>query len=375
MTTNILAIDIGGTYTKLALVDPEGNTDHVASIPTAGGGGVDRFLLSVGENARQVIDRSEEGKVVGVGIGVAGFVDPDHTKMTFNPNIAWLEGANLKDYFMNRLNLSVYVEIDSNAAALAEAVHGNGKNSHRLLVLAIGTGLGGGMTVDGQILRISNECLGDIGHIIVEPGGSQCASGCHGCAEAMVSASALQRYASEFIVEDQKSVYYEQVKRGKIIQVSEIIEAAKQKDKAAEKAVQKLGMFLGIALASMVPVLAPDQICIAGGISEAGSILLDATNKSFQKFVGPPYAEGVIIQKAVLGWQSVLVGAAEAFRRNQIFDRGLHGFNLTTHDKKNKNHIEKEKRNEKLKSYKYSNGSKHGYYSDSRLRTCRGGAC
>ena len=316
MTTYILAIDIGGTHTKLALVDPEGNTSDVTSISTTGENGVDGFLLSVEENARQLINRFEEGKVVGVGIGVAGFVDPAHTKMTFNPNIAWLEGENLKDYFTNRLNLPVYVEIDSNAAALAEAVHGSGKNSHRLLVLAIGTGLGGGMTVDGQILRISNECLGDIGHIIIDPGGSQCASGCRGCAEAMVSVSALQRYVSEFIIDDQNSVYYELVKEGKIIQVTEIIEAAKQKDQAAENAVRKLGMYLGIALASMVPVFAPDRICIAGGISEAGPILLDATNKSFRKFVGPPYAEGVTIQKAVLGWQSGLVGAAEAFRRS-----------------------------------------------------------
>jgi len=316
MTTYILAIDIGGTHTKLALVDPEGNTSDVTSISTTGENGVDGFLLSVEENARQLIDRFEEGKVVGVGIGVAGFVDPAHTKMTFNPNIAWLEGVNLKDYFSNRLNLPVYVEIDSNAAALAEAVHGCGKNSHRLLVLAIGTGLGGGMTVDGQILRIANECLGDIGHIIIDPGGSQCASGCRGCAEAMVSVSALERFASEFIIEDQKSVYYEHVKRGKIIQVQEIIEAARQKDQAAEKAVRKLGMYLGIALASMAPVLGPDRICIAGGISEAGHILLDATNESFRKLVGPPYAEGVRILKSVLGWQSVLVGAAEAFRRS-----------------------------------------------------------
>lgn len=316
MSAYILAIDIGGTHTKLALVGPSGNTEHVISIPTSGEKGVNRFLQSVEENAHQVISQSEDSVVAGVGIGVAGFVDPDHTKMTFNPNIAWLEGVELKDFFTKKLNLPVYIEIDSNAAALAEAVNGGGKNSHRLLVLAVGTGLGGGMSIDGHILRIANECLGDIGHIIVEPGGLQCTSGCHGCAEAMVSVSALERYVSEFIAEDQNSVNYEQMKKGIKIQTPEIIKAAKQGDRAAEKAVQKLGMYLGIALASMVPVLAPDRICIAGGISEAGPILLDATNESFRKFVGPPYAEGVTIQKAVLGWQSVLVGAAEAFRRS-----------------------------------------------------------
>jgi len=316
MGAYVLAIDIGGTNTKLALVDKDGKTEHVTSIPTSGEKGVTGFLQLVEENARQVIKHSGEGMVVGVGIGVAGFVDPDHTKMIFNPNIAWLEGVELKDYFTKKINLPVYVEIDSNAAALAEAVHGGGKNSHRLLVLAIGTGLGGGMTVDGQLLRIANECLGDIGHIIVEPGGSHCAAGCRGCAEAMVSASALERYASEYIAEDQNSNNFELMKKDKMIQTSEIIRAAKQGDRAATKAVQKLGMYLGIALASMVPILAPDRICIAGGISEAGSILLDAANESFRKIAGPPYAKRVTIQKAVLGWQSVLIGSAEAFRRS-----------------------------------------------------------
>ena len=315
MDSVVLAIDIGGTNTKLALVDGHGKTGQVKSIPTSNDQGLDAYLSKVICKAKS-ISKDSHDELEGVGIGIAGFVDRQHKQMTFNPNIPWLEGVNLKHRFSQALGMPVYVEIDSNAAALAEAVYGNGKGSERLLVLSVGTGLGGGMVVNGKILRIANECLGDIGHIIVEPGGSQCASGCHGCAEAMVSVSALERYASEFIVEDQKSVHYERVKRGKIIQVPEIIKAAKQKDRASEKAIQKIGMYLGIALASMVPVFAPDQICIAGGISEAGPILLDATNESFFRIAGAPYAEGVKIQKAILGWQSVLVGAAEAFRRS-----------------------------------------------------------
>ena len=92
--------------------------------------------------------------------------------------------------------------------------------------------------------------------------------------------------------------------------------AARQGDNASEKAIQKLGKYLGIALASMAPVLAPDRVCIAGGISEAGEILLNATQTSFLKTVGPPYAEGMTILKALLGWRAVLVGAAEVQRKN-----------------------------------------------------------
>jgi glucokinase len=192
-------------------------------------------------------------------------------------------------------------------------------------VLSLGTGLGGGMVVDGNILRISNECLGDIGHVIVEPGGSQCAAGCRGCAEAMVSVSALERYAVEFMSEDTNSIGYDLLKKGGNLLTPDIIKTAQLGDQAAVKAIQKLGKYLGIALASMTPVLAPDRICIAGGISEAGGILLDAIQISFLGIVGPPYAKGVIIQKALLGWRAVLVGSAEVQRKEQRIDREYPG--------------------------------------------------
>lgn len=312
--TRVLAIDIGGTNTKLALVEPSGKVGEVTSTPTDGEMGVDHYLRSLVRAAEDVISNNHE-EVEGVGIGVAGFIDPAHTKMTFNPNISWMEGVNLKDFFCDKLKLPVVLEIDSNAAALAEYAYGNGKDSRRLLVFTIGTGLGGGMIVQGDILRIAHECLGDVGHILVEPGGLQCASGCKGCAEAMVSASALERYAMEFISQDKKSKLYALLLSGGKIHTPEIIKAAHEGDIAAEKAIHKLGDYLGIALASITPLMAPDRICIAGGVSEAGSILIDAAKKNFHKMVGPPYAEGIKIHKAKLGWQTVLIGAAEAYRK------------------------------------------------------------
>lgn len=322
--TYILAIDIGGTNTKLALIDPVGKVGEVTSIPTDGKLGLDKYMHAVLNAAEKVILENKKD-VEGVGIGVAGFIDPLHTKMTYNPNIAWLEEVVLNDFFSNQLNIPVNIEIDSNAAALAEAIHGNGKDSQRLLVFTIGTGLGGGMIIDGNILRIANECLGDVGHVMVEPGGPQCAAGCKGCAEAMVSAPALEKYAAELITQKKNSLIDNKTETGKIIQTSEIIKAAQEGDEISIKAIQKLGRYLGIALASITPVLAPDKICIAGGISEAGPILLDAAQSSFYEIAGPPYAEGVSIQKALLGWQSVLVGAAVAQRRNVTMEQWSHG--------------------------------------------------
>ena len=316
MNDLILAIDIGGTNTKLALVNPKGEAGQVISLPTSNDAGADGFLEEIVIQARKLLDEIDGFSVAGVGVGVAGFVDPEHTKMVYNPNIEWLEGVPLKEYFAEKLNLPVYVEIDSNAAALAEAAFGGGKNSHRLLVLSVGTGLGGGMTIGGEILRISNECLGDIGHVIVEPDGLQCTAGCRGCAEAMVSVSALEKYAEEFGAEDENSILYNLLKNGEEIKTPAIISAAQHGDLAAKKAIVKIGKYLGIALASIVPIFTPDQISIAGGVSEAGQILFEATQASFLELVGSSHARGEMIQKSVFGWQSVLVGAAVAQRRD-----------------------------------------------------------
>jgi len=314
--TQVLAIDIGGTNTKIAIVESSGKVGEVTSTPTNGVLGVDNYLHNVVQEAKKAI--SKEHQIIdGVGIGVAGFVDSAHTKMTYNPNIAWLENVSLEDYISSRLDLPVFIEIDSNAATLAEAVHGNGRDSKRLLVLTIGTGLGGGMTINRVILRISNECLGDIGHVIVEPGGPQCAAGCKGCAEAMVSSSALERYYLELLQTNQQ-VNQKNSNNDKIMSAYEIIKSAHSGNRVSIKAIQKLGKYLGTALASITPIFAPDKICVAGGISEAGAILLESTRSNFFDIAGPPYAKGVTIEKAMLGWQSVLVGAALAYQRSKI---------------------------------------------------------
>lgn len=298
----ILAIDIGGTNTKLAPVDRQGKLGLVKTIPTLAEGGPDGYLDSILDSAWQMMD-GDVNRFIGIGIGVAGFIDPDHACMTFNPNISWLEGVQLKRKFSERFNLPTTLEVDSNAAAIAEYMIGNGRGSQRLLVLTIGTGLGGGMTISGNVLRITHECLGDIGHVMVEPGGPSCGSGCKGCAEAMVSAPALERYAEQLSIAQGDSPPLR-------LKTPEIIASARAGNESARGAIQKLGHYLGIALASMAPMLEPDCICIAGGVSEAGSELIDAAVKSFTHHTGRPYSKDVVIRKALLGWQSVLVGAA-----------------------------------------------------------------
>ena len=314
MKNAVMAIDIGGTNTKIGLVATAEVVGDVISIPSVGHINFDQYTDALLEAVKKV--KKQYGNPInGIGIGVAGFVDNAHSRMVFNPNIGWLENFPLAEYLGNAFDQPVFVEVDSNAAALAEAIHGNGQSSQRLLVLTIGTGLGGGMVVDGEILRISNQCLGDVGHVIVEPGGPQCLSGCRGCAEAFVSGLALENRAKVLASQHPTSGLGTLLRQHDRITGREVIDLAKSGEKYAIAAIEALGYYLGIAIASMAPIFSPDTICIAGGISEAGPVLIDATKKSFHQIAGSEYGKEVEIKKAYFGWQAVLIGAAAAFKK------------------------------------------------------------
>jgi glucokinase len=306
-----IGIDIGGTSTKIARVTSQGEVQDILTLPTSGNQGVEAYIHSVLDKAEEFLQRTPPGiSDAGIGLAVAGFVDPLHTRMVFNPNIGWLENYPLHQTFSNRFDLPVQLEIDSNAAVLAEHHFGVGAGYKRFFVYSIGTGVGGGMVVDGELLRISNECLGDIGHVIVEPGGPECTAGCKGCAEAMISAPGLERLTRQLAPDYPTSRLHSNFQDGNTASTQDIIHAAKAGDELAIRAIEQVGKWLGIALASITPVFAPDCIAIAGGVSEAGELIRNAAEEKFRSICGGAYAAAVEVRSAKLGWQAVVVGAA-----------------------------------------------------------------
>ncbi len=249
-----LGIDIGGTNTKIAVVSETGEVLQSSSIPTDLRNGVDSLL-------GQIVGRV--GKAAAVGVSVAGFVNAERSQMIYNPNLPALENYPLKAALEARLGLPVTLDADSNSACFGEYRVGAGVGSRRFLCLVLGTGAGGGMIVDGEVVRLAHEGLGDLGHVIVQPDGPQCSAGCRGCLEAMLQAEA-----------------------------------------------EPLGRYLGLALATYAAILFPDRIAIGGGRAEAGDALLKPAEEVFRATTGPFYQEGVTIHKARLGWQASVVGAA-----------------------------------------------------------------
>ena len=298
----VVCLDIGGTSTKAGLCGPSGEVQQLGSIPSRGP--VDAFAEQLSELVRQSVEAAP-GPVVGLGVAVAGFLDEARDQLIYNSNLAWLERFPLRRFLAEHFDGPVELEVDSNAAALAEYYLGSGNGSSRFLCLAAGTGLGVGMVVNGHALRFVYGCMGDAGHVIVQPNGPLCACGGHGCAEVLISAP---RLAEEY--RTAKGIAGE-------LTLREVIEASRGGDKTATAILERAGEWLGLATASLANIFYPDRIAYAGGLAEAGAVVLDSAQRAFEYAAGNFTKERVTVGRAKLGAMSTLTGAAYALYSNR----------------------------------------------------------
>jgi glucokinase len=298
----VLCVDIGGTSSKVAVLNSLGELQFVNSLPTVPP--VDQYIDGLLALIQKTVAQAEKHALIptGIGVAVAGFLTPQRDRLFYNSNLAWLEGYPLRDRIIDRFPAPVELESDSNSACMAEQRFGCGRESKRFLCLTVGTGLGVGMAVDGEPLRIAHGCLGDIGHIIVQPHGLLCSCGGQGCAEALLSAPYLARLWAE-----------KTGANGIEISLRNVIEAARGRDPDAIAILQDAGDHLGVATASMANILFPDVIAVAGGLSAAGDFVLQPAESSFRKSASILSQENVIFSQATLGSQATLVGAAWPF--------------------------------------------------------------
>ena len=290
------AIDIGGTGTKIGVVAEDGSIVRRRTVATATHGEPIPLVEAITSSLRLILDARETQRnpVTGVGVSVAGFLNQEHSAMVHNANLPALRNFPLRRALEDGLSLDCRLEVDSNAAVVAEHRHGAGRGSTRLLGVAVGTGLGGGVIIDGELLRYTGECAGDLGHIIVAPNGRLCTCGARGCLEAMVNSAALSERA-----------------RGR--KARDIVNSARQGDKLARKALAETGRWLGLGLAALSPIFSPDRIVVGGGIAAAGELLLDSVRASYREHARPEFRDTArVVGSTFEGWDG-MVGAASLF--------------------------------------------------------------
>lgn len=312
-----VGVDIGGTKIAAGLVDEHGQvvrherTESPATQPA-------EIVRTIGELVRSLTATlGEDQPVEAVGASAAGFVDKQRATLVFAPNLAWRDEP-LKDHLEKELGLPVVVENDANAAAWGEFTFGAGADVENLLMLTIGTGVGGGIVMDGELVRGGFGMGGEVGHINLVPGGVLCGCGNLGCLESYGSGSALVRMTRVAAIEQPgPAAGLLQRAGGDVAAISgpHVTQAAQEGDPFAVERLAELGDWIGQGVASLTAVLDPTVLVIGGGVSEAGDLLLDPVRESFARHVtGRGHRPLLEVRRAELA-NAGMVGVADLARR------------------------------------------------------------
>jgi glucokinase len=317
-----IGVDIGGTKVLAGLVDERGEVIVRARRPTPSRDprAVERTIAEVVKELSTSDQIGSAREICGVGIGAAGFVDADRAKVLFAPHLAW-RNEPLRDAVTAAVGLPVIVENDANAAAWAEWRFGAGRGETRLVCVTLGTGIGGGIVLDGVVQRGRWGMAGEFGHMVVVPDGRRCECGNRGCLEQYASGNVLGREARELAAAGSPVTMQlvERVGGDHSALVGPLItQAAREGDATAIELFEEVGRWLGIGLANLAAALDPGMFVIGGGVSDAGELLLAPARESFRKtLTGRGFRPMPQIVKAALGPEAGLVGAADLARESR----------------------------------------------------------
>lgn len=309
-----IGIDIGGTKIAAGVVTEAGEIIASSRVktPRVGIGTVQSAVVDLVQELRK------EHEVAAVGVGAAGFVNASRSAILLAPNLGWKD-VPLKENLESRLGLTVVIENDANVAAWGEYKHGAGRGLSEMVCVTVGTGIGGGLVLGGQLFRGSHGVAAEIGHMCVDPGGRLCGCGKRGCWEQYASGNALVREA-RYLASERRHEAAKLLALGdgtpEGVKGAHITKAAQEGDPVALGAFDSIARWLGVGMADVTALLDPGVFVIGGGVSEAGDLLLGAVKRAYKESVSGsdirPIAE---VRLAELGNKAGVVGAADLARR------------------------------------------------------------
>ena len=275
MKTCAVGIDLGGTNIKGGLVRRDGTVVIKKSIKTEADGGADHVIQRI---AGLVSDLVAEGKIdraeiAGVCVGSPGPLDSKTGVIFDAPNLGWRD-VSMRENLEPLVGMPVFVENDANVAAYGEAWVGAAKDSKCTILLTLGTGIGGGIVIDGELWRGVTDTAAELGHMSINYDGPVCGCGTRGCIEVYASAPAVARRMREAVESGRDSSLKAKILGGIEVDSKAIYEAAVEGDALSREIIEETGRFLGIAVASYVNIFNPDYVILHGGMVNAGDMLL-----------------------------------------------------------------------------------------------------
>ncbi|WP_423216522.1 ROK family glucokinase [Streptococcus equinus] len=314
MTQKIIGIDLGGTSIKLAIISQAGEILEKWSIKTN--------VLENGKHIVPDIIASIQDKLalfqlttddfIGIGMGSPGKVDSDAGTVVGAYNLGWTDVQEIKKAFEAAFSLPFFIGNDANVAALGEQWQGAGNGNSDVVMMTLGTGVGGGIVANGQLVTGEGGAAGEIGHLTVDTeNGFACTCGKNGCLEAVASATGIvnlaQRFSSEY---EGDSAIKAAIDNGDDVTSKEIFAAAKSGDVFANMIVDKFVAYLGLAVSHIANTLSPSRIVIGGGVSAAGEFLRSKIDAQAKEYIFPQIRKTCQIVLAQLGNDAGVIGAA-----------------------------------------------------------------
>ena len=306
-----IGIDIGGTSIKGAAVYDDGRTLDVFSLPVNKGDSGEQTINQLIDLVEKYLAQHDlQDKIVGIGLGIPGTLDVDRGVVIYSANLKW-ENLPIVDLFKQRLPYRVRISNDANVAALGEAKFGAAKGVPYSIMLTLGTGVGGGIVLDGKLYEGNQGQGAEMGHMVVEMNGRQCGCGRKGCMEAYASATAIIRDTNEAMARHPNSLMHEVAKDLGKVDGRVAFKAARQGDVAALEVVDQYVFYLCEGILNYCNIFRPNLVILSGGIANEGDYLFDKINNylALQQY-GYPKSPVVKVVPAQLGYDSGKIGAA-----------------------------------------------------------------
>jgi glucokinase len=309
----LVGIDLGGTTIKMAFVNMYGEIVHKWEINTDISDQGKNITTDIAKSIDQKLNELglHKNKLLGIGMGAPGPVQIATGLVYEAVNLGW-KNYPLKDLLEMETSLPAIIDNDANIAAIGEMWKGAGEGAKDLICVTLGTGVGGGIIANGQIIHGVNGAGGEIGHITSIPeGGAPCNCGKTGCLETIASATGIVRMAKEKLaITDMKSSLRRIFEENGSVTSKDVFDAAKENDALALEIIDEVTFHLGLALAHLANGLNPEKIVIGGGVSKAGSILAEKVEKYVKRFAFPRVAETITVSIATLGNDAGVIGGA-----------------------------------------------------------------
>lgn len=310
-----VGIDLGGTNTKIGILNNDGEIFKSTVIKTLSSEGAERTLTRIWEAAKKLADELnvDTKKIKGIGIGIPGPVI-NQSVVAFFANFPWGENVDIKSMMEKISGIETKLDNDVNIIALGEAKYGAAKGSKTSVTVALGTGIGGGIYIDGKLISGFMGAGGEIGHMKLVKDGKLCGCGQKGCFEAYASATGLIREAISRLIVNKQNLLYTMIE-GKLdtLEAKDIFDAAKEGDKFSLDLVEYEAEYLAMGIGNILNIINPEKIVLGGGVAMAGEILMNPVKEKLKKYALPVTLKNMEIVQGVLGNEAGIKGAVGLF--------------------------------------------------------------